>query len=120
MQLRYNNYVRNNVVYMELETANFTHEENAALEKFGEPVIKIDKVYSGHPVSIERKIKTGFKVRVKFDGSDNVQNAIEAANEFYDDLVDTMRDEMSTLMCNYRDPEFELKAKSGSTNIDYM
>ena len=121
MQLRYNNYIRNRVVYMELETDNFTNKENEALQKFGEPVVQIEKTYDGgFPVSLERKIKTGFKVRQKFDGSNNIKQAVNAANEFFEDVVDQMRDKMNELMFDkYEDFEYSLEYGSGLKTIDY-
>lgn len=120
MQVKYNNYIRNRIVYMELETANFTQKELEALNKFGEPVIKIEKDYQGFPVSLERKIKTGFKVRQRFDGTEDIKGAVNAANEFFGDIVEQMRDKMNELMFDkFEDFEYNLEYGSGLKTIEY-
>ncbi|MCY7866094.1 hypothetical protein [Bacillus atrophaeus] len=120
MQLKYNNQVKNKVITIELETANFTSKENTALERFGEPVVKFEKMYEGRfPVAIEKRIKTGFKVRVKFDGTENIQAATLAANMFFEDIQLYLEEEMRTLMDKWADLETEFKSHKGFVDIKY-
>lgn len=122
MQLRYNNRVANRVIYMDLETANFSRKEDDALKKFGEPVIKFEKVYNGgHSISIERRIKTGFKIRVKFDGSEDMAMAVEAANNFFEDLTDELTLSMQALMEKLENPDYIPEiVGSGFRDINYF
>ena len=120
MQLKYNNRVRNKVIIIELETTNFTKRENEALDRFGEPVVKLEKVYDGgFPVNFEKKIKTGFKLRVKFDGSKDLQAATDAANLFFEEIQEVLSQEMSSLMDKMADLEIEFKSTSGLLDIKY-
>lgn len=120
MQLKYNNTVKNKIITIELETTNFTKRENLALERFGEPIVKFEKEYNGgFPVSFEKRIKTGFKVRVKFDGTNNLQAATNAANQFFEDIQEKLREEMEVLMDKLHSFEVEFKPASGLLDIDY-
>ena len=110
MQLKYNNYIRNNVIHMELETTNFTEKENRYLEKLGEPVIKFEKTYAGgHSVAFEKRIKTGFKLRIRFDGTDDMEAAAQAANEFFFDIEDELKEAIVLLTEKAVDIGFEVK-----------
>ena len=120
MQLKYDNQVKNKVIVIHLETVNFTKKENVALEKFGEPVVKLDRLYNGlFPVSIERRIKSGFKIRVKFDGNEELGLASASANEFIDEIKELLAEEMRVLMEKLSDLEVEFKSGSGFYDLSY-
>jgi hypothetical protein len=120
MQLKYDKQIKNQIITIELETTNFTIRENAALERFGEPVVSFEKVYDGDfPVSFNKKIKTGFKVRVKFDGTQNLQAATDAANLFFDEIQEVLRNELSLLNDRLTDLEVEFRPANGLLDILY-
>ena len=105
--------MRRRIITLELETTRFTTPEERALAKFGEPIIKIEKTYGAFPVSFERKIKTGFKVRVRFDGTEDLRGAIDAANEFFLEIQETLRETMQELVFKLEETESEFEAKKG-------
>lgn len=118
MQLKYNKQIKNKVITIELETADFTREEETAMERFGEPVVKFEKVYpGGFPINIEKKLKTGFKVRVKFDGTEDLLKATEAANTFFEDIQEHLREELTLLMDKLYDHKFEFVPEKGGIII---
>lgn len=117
MQLKFDKAIRKKVITIELETTRFTTAEERALVKFGEPIIKIEKMYGTFPVSIERRIKTGFKVRVQFDGTDNFPSAVQAANEFFEEVQEELRDTMEALMIKLEDTEYVFEAKKGIIDL---
>ena len=95
MQLKYTKTIKNRIVLVELETTSFLPGEVRALEKFGEPVIKLSKMYMDvFPVEIDRKIRTGFKVRVKFDGVADLDLATDAANLFFEEVQELLSVQM--------------------------
>ncbi len=127
MKLNYNNYVRNNVVYIDLETADFTARELSAFYKFGEPVVSFHHSY-GFPsgegdypirVDIERKIKTSFRVRAKFDGSSNLDDAINAANTFFEDIKMELEEVMLGIMEKLSELEIDFVVESGVYDITF-
>lgn len=118
MQLKYNKSVRNNVITIELETANFTPDENKALDRFGEPEVRIEKLYGGKwPVNFAKKIRNGFKVKVKFDGSEGIEAATEAANMFFDEIQEELAEEMAKVMDIFNGNDFEVK--TGIVDVKY-
>lgn len=120
MQLRYEKSIKNRVITLELETASFLSREVQALEKFGEPLVGIEKMYrSKYPVSFEKKIRTGFKVKVKFDGRDDVNEAAEAANEFFEEIQEVLTDKMAEIMDKLDELESGFEAKKGFIDIKY-
>ncbi len=120
MQLRYNNQIKNKVITIELETTSFSTKEDTALERIGEPVVKFEKMYDGgFPVSFEKKIKTGFKIRIKFDGNEDLQAATVAANQFFEDIKEKLEEEMSILMDKLMDHESEFQPGKGYEDIVY-
>lgn len=120
MQLKYENSVKNRIITMELETANFIAREIMALEKFSEPIVKVEKVYrTKFPVSFEKKIRTGFKVKVKFDGNDNMTEAVEAANEFFEEIQELLTAQMAEVMEKLDELESGFQAKKGFVDIKY-
>ncbi len=131
MQLKYNNYVRSNVVYIDLETVNFTTREEKAFMKFGEPVVAFHEGYEGNGadpevfkfrVDFERRIKTSFKVRAKFDGSGtdaDMQKAVDSANLFFDQVKEKLENEMSAVMLRLDDLEVDFISGEGLIDIVY-
>lgn len=116
MQLRYNKTIRNQVIMIELETCNFTSHELQLIEQYGEPIISFEKSYEGKfPVEFERRIKNGFKVRVKFNGAQDIELAGKAATDFFEDIQEVLRCEMLELMD--KDIENPLDPEKGVVTI---
>ena len=90
MQLKITTDIRKSIISVELETINFCKEENLLLDQFGEPEFIFEKVYPGdYSVSIHKKIRSNFKVRLKFDGSkdaETMKKATEAVNSFIEEI----------------------------------
>lgn len=127
MKLNYNNYVRNNVVYIDLETADFTERELTAFYKFGEPIVSFHESY-GTPdgggiypfrIDIERKVKTSFRVRAKFDGTSNLDDAIDGANLFFEDIKIKLEEVMLDIMNQLADLEIAFVVESGVHDITF-
>lgn len=119
MQLKIKKEMRKSIIYIDLETVNFCAEENKMLDQFGEPIIKLNKMYGKYPVAIERKIRSNFKVRVKFDGEDNVQDAVEQATKFIEDMESLVIETMNDFMFEKEDIAIQFAAgtyKSESTD----
>mgnify|MGYP000374151216 CR=1 FL=1 len=118
MQLKYKKSIQKKVIVVELETINFTPQENKLLDELGEPVISFEKVYPPNfAVQFEKKIRTGFKVKVKFDGTENLQAAAEAANLFFEEIQDRLAEEMYILADKASDTDF--KVGEGIVSINY-
>lgn len=117
MQLKYNKTIRNKVITLELETVNFTTKEKQLIEQYGEPIIKFEKVYlCEFPVEFERRIMNGFKIRVKFNGSNDVDKAADAANLFFEEIQEELYKAMLDLEDQYLEANF--KSESGIITID--
>ena len=90
MQLLINTNIRRSIITIELETINFTKKENELLDQFGEYVFDFEKVYQDDfAVSIHKKVRSNFKLRIKFDGSKNeetMKKATLAANDFIEEI----------------------------------
>lgn len=118
MQLKFTKAIKKRVITIELETTGFTTNENKALDLFGEPDVALEKLYSGgFPISINKKIRTGFKVKAKFDGTENMDAASTAANLFYDDIQEKLATAMGSAMDQLDSSEFE--PSTGTITIDY-
>lgn len=118
MQLKYTKAIKKRVITIELETTGFTTNENKALDLFGEPDVTLEKNYSGgFPISISKKIRTGFKVKAKFDGTENMDAAASAANQFFDDIQEKLGIAMGTAMDQLDSSEFE--PTTGTISVDY-
>ena len=104
MRLKVQKYINKRVITYELETVNFTSEENKMLDILGEPVITLKKVYGDNlGVDIQKKIRTGFKVKVKLDGTDNIVAADSAADKFLEDLAEELSSTMEKMKELYDD-----------------
>lgn len=100
MQLKYFKDLKDKVVTINLETSGFTKEELDMLDDFGEPIIVFDKVYGltvNHHIKFERKIKSGFKLSLKFDGIIDLEDAINSSKEFMEDIQVALSDAMREL-----------------------
>lgn len=88
MKIKFRTQIRSKVVNMLVETGDFTDEENEVLNQVGEPIIKIDKMYDSNSVKIEKKVRSGFRVSLKFDGnlSETMDDVMVLIGEFKADL----------------------------------
>lgn len=104
MKLKVLKHISKRIITLEVETTNFTAEENKMLDILGEPVIKFEKVYGENlAVSIERRVRTGFKTKVKFDGTDDIVAADAASDKFLEDLPEAIAKAMEKLKTIYDD-----------------
>lgn len=119
MKLKYNKYIIRKVIVIELETTNFSSTEDKLFEEYGEPVINFEKVYySNHPIQIaNKKIKSGFKLKIKFDGTQDMVTAADAANEFFQEIKELLEIEMSDL--SYKATDANFKSETGYEDIVY-
>jgi hypothetical protein len=121
VKINYQKTINNYVIWIELESAEFSTDEELAMQELGEPVINYNKKYTTRefPVVFDRKLKTGFKVRVGFDGNDGaLADAIEAANLFMAELKTDITALMKTLMDDYKAIKTSFKVGSGTININ--
>lgn len=119
MKLNYNYEVKKRKITIELTTSDFTDQETRALNMLGEPLIAFQKTYPGDfTVSLSKKIRSEFKVRVRIDGTDDIVRANEAGNAFLEDIKEELRLSMENLMEAYFDQEFPPK-KGSDVICDY-
>ena len=79
--------INKRIITLEIETTEFTYDKNKILNIFEEPVVSFKKVYGTNlAVKIEKTIRTGFKVKVKFDGTDDIVAADKVSYQFLEDL----------------------------------
>ena len=120
MQLKYNNSIKNRIITIELETTSFNKRETTALEKFGEPNVKLEKLYlDKFSVNVDRKIRTGFKVRIKFDGTEDLNAAAQAATQFFEEIQEVLSEKMRDLMDQLDELESGFESKQGYVDITY-
>lgn len=120
MQLKFEKSIKNRVITIDLETANFTRRENQALDRFGEPVIKFEKMYNGlHPVQFEKRIRSGFKLKLRFDGEKDIASAALAANQFFEDIQLVLEETLRGLIDNLDLFEVDFTTESGFLDIKY-
>lgn len=118
MQLKYTKSIKKRVITIELETTGFTTNETKALDLFGEPEVSMEKSYTGgFPISFSKKIRTSFKVKAKFDGTDNMDTAAAAANAFFEEIQEKLATAMGAVMEQLDSSEFE--PTTGTVEIDY-
>lgn len=114
MQIKYNNQVKNGIVYVELETCNFTCKEQKALAYLGEPKVFFNKHYGLTDVLIDnRRIKSGFKVRFRFDGNGDPVQAVKDASTFYEDIKAKLFSEMNELLAKFELVDTEIAFGDG-------
>lgn len=118
MQLKFSKTIKKRVITIDLETSNFSTDEGKALDIYGEPEVLFEKTYSGNfSVQFNKKIRTGFKVKVKFDGIDDMTGASNAANSFFEEIQEKLADAMATVMEQYNSSEFV--TETGTVTISY-
>ena len=104
MKLKVLKSISKRMITLELETTNFTAEENKMLDILGEPIVEFKKVYGDNlGVEIEKRIRTGFKIKVRFDGTDNIVAADAASEKFLEDLPEYLSNTMDKLKSLYDD-----------------
>lgn len=98
MKLKYSIEIKDKKIFIVAETTDFTVDEDKLLNDLGEPVINFRKQYETlYEIEFNRKIKTGFKIAVTFDGAVDLTKANTAALTFIDDLQSILAENMSTL-----------------------
>ena len=119
MQLKYNNEIKSEVITLELETTSFTRKENIALDKIGDPVILFEKVYGSgkFPVSVNKRMRSSFKIRIRFDGKEDLAAAANAANEFLDDIRELLQETMIEVLEKAAILELDFKPGNGYYDI---
>lgn len=104
MKLKVLKNITKRIITLEIETTSFTSEENKMLDILGEPIVKFEKIYGENlAVSLERRIRTGFKTKVKFDGTDDIVEADSASEKFLEDLPEKLASTMEKLKMLYDD-----------------
>lgn len=103
MKLKINRTTKNKVVTLELSTACFTELENEMLDQLGEPIIEFDKVYGNNTVKFSKKIRSNFRVKVKFDANLDTDTDMTASyiDQFLDELQDRLSDAMYKVSAEY-------------------
>lgn len=115
MQLKISTSIRKSVITVELETVNFCSTEHSMLDQFGEPVFDFERMYEGeYAVSIHKKIRSNFKIKVKFDGTKDIEKASKAANTF----IEEIQDAVPQLMEDFVDKAQDIDIESGVKVID--
>lgn len=104
MKLRITQSVKNKKVKILLETIEFSQKENQILDQLGEPLITLEKAYGANMIKItDRKIRSGFKPKVEFDG--NLEKSMEACAEqidkFKEDIQNLLVETMDKLSDDY-------------------
>lgn len=118
MRLKYEKTVKNNIITLTLETFDFDKKENTALDQFGEPEISFEKQYLGkYNVAFTKKLRSNFRVKVKFNGTDDIETAAEAANLFLEELEELLQETISEYVDKLSDIDFE--TGSGYIQIKY-
>lgn len=114
MKLVIEKSMKNKVISMDIKTDKFSDEENLMLDQLGEPVLNFQKQYETFPVEIDRKIRTGFKVRLKIDGKGKDMDKVSSN---IDDFIQEITDQISTLMSDLRE-QYTSDIKTGTQEID--
>lgn len=96
MKLSVRRFTKNKMVTIELSTTDFSEKENSMLDQLGEPVIEIDKNYGQNPIKFSKKIRTGFKVKVRFDA--NLEENTDVTATYIESFIEFLQDEMSLAM----------------------
>jgi len=102
MQLQITKSIKKRVITLELDTINFTSDENTMLDELGEPVIIYEKAYHSTAIQMSRKIRSGFKQKIKFDGNvDGIDTVSEDCDTFIEDITTILEDAMTQLNDEY-------------------
>lgn len=118
MKLKIRRSTKNKVVSIELETIDFTEKEHSMLDQLGEPIIEFDKTFGNNVVKFSKKIRTGFKVKLKFDASleENTDKTADYIESFVDQIQETLSLSMGLLEEDYNE---ELIPKEQTFEIKY-
>lgn len=112
MNVRFKQDTHSNKIILEALVDGFTKQEMDMLTQLKAPVITIQKQYGSNIVKFSKKLKPGFRVRVKFDLSleDEVDDTLSMIDDFMTDLIDTITDVMAELDGQYS-PALAVKEK---------
>ena len=89
MQLKVNKVTKNKMVTVILETIGFTLDETRMLDQLGEPIIAMDRCYGSNPVKFSKKVRSGFKIKVRFDAS--LENDVDVTAGYVDTFIDDVQ-----------------------------
>lgn len=96
MKLRINRTTKNKVVILELSTSCFTEQENEMLDQLGEPIIEFDKSYGNNTIKFAKKIRSNFRLKVKFDA--NLEPDTDITADYIDEFLDELQEKLSEAM----------------------
>lgn len=118
MKLNVKKTTRNKVVTIELSTFDFTERENQMLDQLDEPIIEFEKTYGANVIKFSKRIRTGFKVRVKFDATlnDDIIDTADYVTDFLNELRELLEDKMANLNMEFND---DLKSSEKVYEIKY-
>lgn len=118
MQLKISRYTKNKMVTIELETTDFNLHEIKMLDQLGEPKIEIDKCYGSNPIKFSKRIRSGFKVKARFDASleSDVSVTADYIENFLDDVQLQIEEKMYNLSNDFNE---ELVPSVENRKIDY-
>ena len=105
MKLSITKSTKNKVVTVTLETVEFCQKEHLMLDQIGEPIIEMDKMYGNNTVKFAKKIRSNFKVKVKFDGNLDEDTDVTAdyISEFLEDIQEKLAEAMGKVSDEYND-----------------
>lgn len=105
MNLHVTKATKNRVVTILLETTDFSEVENNMLDQLGEPIIAFEKTYGNNIVKFEKKMRTNFNVRVKFDATleTSTDQTAEYIDKFLEDIQELLTNKMEDLIDQYND-----------------
>lgn len=104
MKLKVGKNISKRIITLDIETCMFNTEENKMLDILGEPIISLRKQYGDNlAVELEKKIRTNFKQKIRFDGTDNIAAADQASEKFIEDLTELLATTMEKLKDLYDD-----------------
>lgn len=103
MKLKVVRTIKNKIIRLDINTQCFTETESEMLEQLGEPIINFEKSYGNNVIKFSKKIKSNFKVTVKFDASleDDMDKTAEYVMDFVDDLEEMLSEAMAELNDEY-------------------
>ena len=118
MKLRVVRSTKNKIITLELSTFCFTELENEMLDQLGEPVISMDKSYGNNIVKFAKKIRSNFKVKVKFDANleSSTDRTAELVEQFLEEIQEKLEVAMSSISDEYNE---ELIPKEEIIQINY-
>lgn len=118
MKLKVRRSTKNKVVTIELETIDFSVKENSMLDQLGEPIISVEKTYGDNSIKFSKKIRNGFKVKLKFDA--NLDTNTDMTATHIENFIDFIQEELSLAM-EILESEYneELIPKEQSFEIGY-